>query len=156
MKRLCFVSIFSQNYLTVKSGQVLWHVPKFDDRVWVLSQGAQQGSAQTIGKQGDTQIFWKKEVLRHGRVQLFSIYHWDLLRCQNFGHGLRLVKKCCVEKDLQKNIGKTVSAAPKGKICCTDWRPKERSWAKMLGAGNVKIYVCVPCLFFWKMLPRLL
>ena len=46
----------------------------------------------------NTPNFWKKEVLRHGRVQPFSIFHWDSLRCQNFGHGLRLVKKCCIEK----------------------------------------------------------
>ena len=50
----------------------------------------------------NTPNFWKKEVLRHGRVQPFSIFHWDSLRCQKFGHGLRLVKKWCVEKRSSK------------------------------------------------------
>ena len=53
------------------------------------------------------------------------------------------------KKNLQKNIGKTVSAAPKAKTCLTWWRPRKRSWAQMLGAVNETCYVCMPYLLLF-------
>ena len=93
-------------------------------------------------------IFEKKRCLGMAgcnHFQFFTQIRWDAkFLVMAWGWSKNVVWK----KYLQKNIGKTVSAASKGEICCTGWRPKQRSWAEMLGAGNTK-KLCMRALFFF-------
>ena len=90
--------------------------------------------------------------------QAFSNFHWDSLRCQNFGRGLRLVKKCCVNKKIFKKLsGRPFRRLPKATGVVPVGAQENGPGPKCLELWVRKVmYVCPVFFVFWKKLSRLL